>query len=346
MAGKSRSTAELLLVLPAGTPIPSLAVRYTYILIGLTPSERALLEKLVSFDQGHGDELVPVQELAQAQLIVANGDDGAFIDGLRQAHPQALLVLVGQPPGQTVTNLPVLTRPLDLHAVAEVMSRLDWPLVWRGTAYDERASGFQPSLATFGGPPDTDTPPAADAAAYAATTASLPLPAPAAAALLADTAPAGRRAVSSRASWASSAPMPAAPPPLPEPPGGPDDVLVVAGALGERVLTLPHGLRHLGFRVRVVEGADAAPAVLAQSDARFVFLDQLSLGDRLLPLVRTLVAQRPASGQASHVIVVARRGTVFERLRASLMGCVWMTVPIDRQRLVAFFARRGLQPRL
>ena len=50
-------------------------------------------------------------------------------------------------------------------------------------------------------------------------------------------------------------------------------------------------------------------------------------------------------GQPPHVVVVARRGSAFDRLRARLIGCNWRTVPIERERLRAFFARRGLHPK-
>ncbi|NZA02130.1 hypothetical protein H0I39_10900 [Ottowia beijingensis] len=75
-----------------------------------------------------------------------------------------------------------------------------------------------------------------------------------------------------------------------------------------------------------------------------MFLDQASLGDDLLPLARALTAQRPMPGHPPHVVVVARRGTAFDRLRARLIGCVWMVVPVDRERLLGFLARRGLHP--
>ena len=123
------------------------------------------------------------------------------------------------------------------------------------------------------------------------------------------------------------------------------DVLVVAGALGQRSHTLPRGLRRIGVRVCLLEGADAALAAFKRQPLPFVFLDQVSLGDELMPLARALVALRPMPGQPPHVVVVARRGSAFDRLRARLIGCTWMTVPIERERLLAFFARRGLHPK-
>ncbi|HPP98295.1 MAG TPA: hypothetical protein PK853_09620, partial [Ottowia sp.] len=120
------------------------------------------------------------------------------------------------------------------------------------------------------------------------------------------------------------------------------DVLVVTGALGERSLTLPRGIRRLGYRVRLLDGPEAALAAFDRHPVPFVFLDQVSLGEQLLPLARALAARRGAGEQPPHVVVVARRGSVFDRLRAGRAGCHWMKIPIDGPRLAAFFARRGL----
>ena len=158
--------------------------------------------------------------------------------------------------------------------------------------------------------------------------------------------------MSARATWTTSEHAPLAPVASPRPADAEGftsdldaDVLVVAGALGQRSHTLPRGLRRIGVRVCLLEGADAALAAFKRQPLPFVFLDQVSLGDELMPLARALVALRPMPGQPPHVVVVARRGSAFERLRARLIGCNWMTVPIERERLLAFFARRGLHPK-
>ncbi|NZA02128.1 hypothetical protein H0I39_10890 [Ottowia beijingensis] len=96
-------------------------MRYTYIFIGLTPSERALLESLMALDSGGGDELVPVATPEEANLIVVNGDDASVVDCLRAGNPQALIVLVGQPPRSLPLDLPVLRRPLGCRR---------WPRCW------------------------------------------------------------------------------------------------------------------------------------------------------------------------------------------------------------------------
>jgi hypothetical protein len=61
-----------------------------------------------------------------------------------------------------------------------------------------------------------------------------------------------------------------------------------------------------------------------------------------LPLARALNALRSTPEQPPHLAIVARTGSAFDRLRARLAGCVWMKVPIDRDRLMAYLARRGV----
>ena len=339
---------------------PAVTVRYTYVFVGLTPSERALLESLFALNAGEADELRPVTRPEEAHLIIVNGDDRSVVDCLRHHNPHALLVRVGAPPGSTADDMPTLRRPLDMEGVAEVLAGLDWPeqpLDSGVTDFDALsqppASGPTMGPGDTGQPPESH-PPAAAASSFAPTTASMPVTVPvtAAASNLATMAGA---AVSARATWAISEHAPLVPP---HPPAAPQalpgqgfsndvdaDVLVVVGALGQRSHTLPRGLRRLGFRVRLIEGADAGLSAFALRPLPFVFLDQTSLGEALLPLARTLTAQRPMPGQPPHVVVVARRGSAFDRLRARLIGCAWMAVPIDRERLLRFFARRGLLPR-
>lgn len=338
-------------------------MRYTYIFIGLTPSERALLESLMALDSGGGDGLVPVAKPEEANLIVANGDDASVVECLRAGNPQALIVLVGQPPRSLPFDLPVLRRPLEMQAVAEVLAQLDWPED-RDTAAPASlnpvstlragAPTIQPPVSAH--PPESQSPesqqaesqpPMPQSSAFAPTTASMPITAPHVSTLAGP-------AVSARATWAVSerAPLIAPAPRMvrrahaatPFVDDADADLMTVVGALGRRSHTLPRGIRRLGFRVRLIEGADAALAAFAQRPVDFVFLDQASLGDDLLPLARALTAQRPMPGHPPHVVVVARRGTAFDRLRARLIGCVWMVVPVDRERLLGFLARRGLHP--
>ena len=339
-------------------------LRHTYILIGLNPSERSLLESLVALDSREEEQLVPVRRQEDAHLIIANGDDRTVVETLRANNPQALIVLVGQPPGHAVTDLPVLRRPLEMNAVIDVLSQLDWPSHLHSSEPTDFGFTFSPS--TNHPPtqsPSTRSPPSEhatsaapqDSSAFAPTTASMVMTAGATAThsdVAPVAAPAPAPAVSARATWTTSEHAPLAPVASPRPADAEGftsdldaEVLVVAGALGQRSHTLPRGLRRIGVRVCLLEGADAALAAFKRQPLPFVFLDQVSLGDELMPLARALMALRPMPGQPPHVVVVARRGSVFDRLRARLIGCTWMTVPIERERLLAFFARRGLHPK-
>ncbi len=299
-------------------------MQHNYIFVGLTPTERSLLQSLFALDQEGGDELVPVRRPEDAHLIVVNGDDHAVVARLRAANPRALVVLVGEPVGHPVGGLPILHRPLRVGAAAEVLSRLEWPAHLLDSGRHGSASQDTSGRLTESSPADLTT----SSPTLAPTTRSMRLPPHAATPT--DSAP---RAVSARAAWLHSEPAPVAPPlrhgsaaaGLSEPSAVPfsavdaindADVMVVVGAVGQRSSTLARGLRRLGFRVRLVEGAQAAQAAFTQGPVSFVFLDQGSLGDELLHLARWLNARRTAADGAPHVVVVARRRSVFEHLRA------------------------------
>ena len=295
---------------------------YTYAFVGLTPSERALLESIFALDAAEGDDLERVHRPEDADLLIVNGDDRAVVQRLREANPGALLVLVGQPPGGA--DLPVLRRPMDMAGVVRVLGALDWPHERRSQPADFGGTFSPSALVTQ---PAEALPPAIDAhdrRAFAPTTASVPL----------DPLP------------RPSAPAPA---PSPSPPratladAGPE-VLVVIGPHGERSPTLAAGLRKLGYRVGVADGAAQAQRLLARQAVPFVFMDQASLGDELMPLARALAARRQAPHELPHLIVVAHHGHLFERLRARMVGCVWMRAPLQRGRLMDFLAHRGLLP--
>ena len=131
---------------PARQPLQTQTVlRHTYILIGLNPSERSLLESLVALDPREEEQLVPVRRQEDAHLIIANGDDRTVVETLRANNPQALIVLVGQPPGHAVTDLPVLRRPLEMNAVIDVLSQLDWPSHLHSSEPTDFGFTFSPS---------------------------------------------------------------------------------------------------------------------------------------------------------------------------------------------------------
>ncbi len=327
-------------------------MQHTYIFIGLTPTERSLLQSLFALGQEEGEQLLPVRRPEDAHLIVVNGDDPAVVARLRTANPRALVVLVGEPVGYPVGGLPILHRPLRVPAVVEVLSRLDWP---------DSLPGRERTVATGGqaqssrGTDSSHASLLSHAPTLAPTTASMRLPTNAGAATQ------GASLVSARAAWASSeqASLPLTPRRTPTAPEAGDgaaqtfravdavndaDVMVVVGGIGQRSYTLPRGLRRLGFQVRLVEGPQAAQAAFGEGPVPFIFLDQSSLGADLLPLARWMSARRAAPDEPPHVVVVARRRSVFEHLRARMAGCHWMAVPLDRGRLLSYFAQRGLQP--
>ena len=54
-------------------------------------------------------------------------------------------MLVGQPPGHAVTDLPVLRRPLEMNAVIDVLSQLDWPSHLHSSEPTDFGFTFSPS---------------------------------------------------------------------------------------------------------------------------------------------------------------------------------------------------------
>ena len=166
-----------------------------------------------------GDEgLMPVRlgvDKVPVDLLIVNGDDLEVVEQLHAAHPEALLVLVGHPPGGQGVRWPVMRRPLDLHGAVSVLSELDWPdtplerrvaVRQRPQATVQVSDGGQPShqppqLSQPSQPPSSRPPPTAFpsedmSSAFAPTTARMPMPAagPAAA----------QPGLSARAAWAMS----------------------------------------------------------------------------------------------------------------------------------------------
>ncbi|MFT4195071.1 hypothetical protein, partial [Ottowia sp.] len=174
---------------------------YTYAFVGLTPSERSLLESIFALDAAEGDDLAQVYKPEDADLLIVNGDDRSVVQRLQADHPGALLVLVGRPPGAEPVDLPVLQRPLDMTGVVRVLSGLDWPTQQRSQPADFVGTFGASSMPLTQPPPESQ--PAAigerEQLAFAPTTASAPLEGVAAVA-------AARPPVSARATWATSSP--------------------------------------------------------------------------------------------------------------------------------------------
>ena len=124
----------------------------------------------------------------------------------------------------------------------------------------------------------------------------------------------------------------------------PAQILIVA-EFGSRTHTLPRGLRALGYGVDTANGEAQALALLPTRAYRVVFLDQASLGPALWGLAKQMLAARTLAGQPPHVAIVARKQRPLDRWRAHRIGCdAWMNVPLERERLIAFLARRGVKP--
>ena len=389
---------------------------HTYAFVGLTPSERSLLESIFAMDADEssherGDEgLVPVRlgvDKVPVNLLIVNGDDLEVVAQLHATHPEALLVLVGHPPGGQGVRWPVMRRPLDLHGAVSVLSELDWPdtplerrmaVRQRPQATVQVSDGGQPShqppqLSQPSQPPSSRPPPTTFSSedmssAFAPTTARMPMPAagPAAA----------QPGLSARAAWAmsergaaegpasspahrpppssvpmaASAPMPplsvppadtvlaadedvsaadtaghvlpVADPVAPAPSPRRADVLVVHSRRDGQMPSMVRGLRDMGYAVGAVGPQEDPVVAIKRHRAAFVFLDQHSLGKSALPLAREIAALRRSPAGPPHLIVVAREGSAFDRLRARMAGCGWMQVPIDGDRLASYLTGRGL----
>ena len=358
---------------------------YTYAFVGLTPSERSLLESIFALDAAEGEDLAQVRRPEEADLLIVNGDDRAVVLTLRADNPAALMVVVGRPSGGELADLPVLRRPLDMTGVVRVLSGLDWPEEGRRSQPSEFPGTFSPSSAPATQVPDTGPvsmraadsrleharmglartmdsqayspaslqDPTLHPSAFAPTTASIPVDAPSSAHPASSVLTLNPQPVSARATWdlpeqrgtAAGIDLALHDTQFPGLPNEADaDIMVVVGPHATKRHTLSLGLRRLGYRVRVVEGAELAEQLLRERRVPFVFMDQASLGPQLLPLARALNALRPSPAEPPKLIVVARHNHFFDRMRARMVGCTWMVAPINRARLVGFLARRGLQP--
>lgn len=312
---------------PCIRPLPSCAVSYTYALIGLPPSERTLLESIFALDAEQGEDITQVSSAEEALLILINADDPAAIAEVKRRNPVALIVLVGEPPASFKT-LPALRRPLNAAAAVRTLSRLQWPALERTpppVRPAARRAISAPAPMTMP-PPDSrqDAPDAPDA--------------PDTALLAGD--PASRQAAQRRARAEAEAARTAWQALTPD-----AEILLIA-RLGDRHHTFPRGLRRMGYRLQVLEDPHAALSAFSSRPYTFVFLDQASLGDELLPLIRAFSAWRSMPGMPPHVAVIARNGALLERVRARVAGCTaWMQIPIDRGLLASYFAKRGLMPK-
>lgn len=123
----------------------------------------------------------------------------------------------------------------------------------------------------------------------------------------------------------------------------PAQVLVIA-ELGERTRTLPRGLRRMGFGVDVIGDPRHAMNTLADKEYRVIFIEQQATAGETVRCCKTLASAINALGQTARVVVVARRKSTIERWRALHAGCAeWMQVPLDRRRLLGFLTQHGIE---
>ena len=286
---------------------------YAYAFVGLTPSERALLGSIFALE---GNDLVRVRNLEEADLLVANGDDHLMVRQLRQTNPGALLVLVSEPSSAQATGLPTLARPLELGAVTRVLGALDW-----SGQQSSLPTASNISMQTFSA---TDLP----SSQWLHSRASAPTE------LLAESSRQSSGQTAGReGNWYGPPADIAA------------DVMVVVGPHVGPPHTLALGLRRLGYQVCVAESDAHAKLIMERRPTTFVFMDQISLGPDLIPLARALAATRRSPDASPYLIIVARRPSVFDRMRAHMLGCIWMPAPVHARRIVDFFSRRGLEPK-
>ena len=123
----------------------------------------------------------------------------------------------------------------------------------------------------------------------------------------------------------------------------PAQVLVIA-ELGERTRTLPRGLRRMGFGVDVIGNPEHALGSLAGTEYRVIFMEQQTTASETVRWCKALVKVCEELSLKACVVVVARRRSAIERWRALRAGCaVWMLVPLDRRRLLSFLTERGIE---
>ena len=112
--------------------------------------------------------------------------------------------------------------------------------------------------------------------------------------------------------------LPVADPVAPAPSPRRADVLVVHSRRDGQMPSMVRGLRDMGYAVGAVGPQEDPVVAIKRHRAAFVFLDQHSLGKSALPLAREIAALRRSPAGPPHLIVVAREGSAFDRLRARM----------------------------
>jgi len=324
-------------------------------LVGLTPVESSLLEALFvpSWNRGTGYELV--SRAQQAELVVADADNRrlvrSLVRGRQEGKLSAQVLLIGD--SDAGTGWPWLPRPIQLHAVMELV-----------TQFNPRADEAIPHDRASADTIELDDPPDFEAtreeryrgtSGFAASRSSEPLGRP---------HPPGD---SSLLMWRDPPPptRPVGSSQFPSPPSQesrdslfadsvfndsyfPDRNPMSSMQTGESILlvgsqrlassSLAKALRQFGYRVDFAADLPQAAIELTARAYHFLFLDAPSLGRKVLPACLSL---RRIRSHPPHLVVVADTGCL-QQYMAKLVGCdAWMIKPLKRKALKHYLNSRS-----
>ncbi|MGH8820747.1 MAG: hypothetical protein ACREWJ_05585, partial [Rhodoferax sp.] len=97
----------------------------TLALIGFPPNEMSAFKALFRLAARSGTSYVLVEQAHEAQIILANADDGDAVRSLRGSEPRARVLLIG--PSDHGTGWLVQRRPIQLLTVLDAVRALGAP---------------------------------------------------------------------------------------------------------------------------------------------------------------------------------------------------------------------------
>jgi CheY-like chemotaxis protein len=100
-----------------------MSIRCPLSLVGLTSTDRSLLETLFAQSWRYGPGYEVVADLSRAEMVIANADDPDVLRNLRAARLNIPVLLIGATDGGT--GWVRLPRPIHLPAVIDAMTHLD-----------------------------------------------------------------------------------------------------------------------------------------------------------------------------------------------------------------------------
>jgi CheY-like chemotaxis protein len=351
-------------------------------LIGLSSSEQTLLEGAL-FQPGKGQipGLYQVRDVAQARVVIADGDDAAVVQALRARRLSAQVVLVGAT--DMGTGWPLVQRPLRLNALLDVLRRL-------GPSPVDAFAMTQPFVRSQDGalrPPPVEPATPADMLVHQAIAFEVTRPyigesddnyrqARPLDLELSTASPAhywesevaeweARQkklqqgpvhedvpAPSGAAGVASAAPAPASSNdlfagawtmPTAEESKNLDYVLIVSTP-GPAATGLLKILQFAGYPTDLAPDREAAFDYLAQRPYRFVFLVEVTLDGDVFELCRDVRKAPSAAKTPPYIAIVSFRRNMVTRARAWQVGChTWMTIPLNKSELLEYLERYGTQ---